>query len=161
MDEIDRLRDQLGRAVNGGAWHGPALAELLGGVDAAAAAARPIAGAHTIWEVALHADAWQRIVARRLAGEAFREMPPEIDWPPVTDTRAAAWEAVRAGLREGRDKLDATLSAFPAARLDETVRGSRSTYYATVHGLVQHHVYHAGQVALLLRALGRGTGGPA
>ena len=52
--ELRRLEEQLERTLEGGAWHGPSVLEVLEGVTAAQAAAHPIAGAHSIWELVLH-----------------------------------------------------------------------------------------------------------
>ncbi|HTS08685.1 MAG TPA: DinB family protein, partial [Candidatus Eisenbacteria bacterium] len=67
--EATRIADQLRRAFDGSAWHGPALLEILADVDAAAAAARPIANVHSIWELVLHIAAWDGAGLRRLAGK--------------------------------------------------------------------------------------------
>ena len=66
MRETERIADQLKRAHEGGAWHGPAIDELLRGVTAGQAAARPFEGAHSIWELVAHAEAWERAILRRL-----------------------------------------------------------------------------------------------
>ena len=68
---------QLSAAVSSGPmtgpmWHGPALAEVLEGVTAERAAARPIPGAHTIWEIVLHIIAWAEIARARLKGRVDR-----------------------------------------------------------------------------------------
>jgi hypothetical protein len=52
--EVSRLDDQLKRALEGEAWHGPSVLESLAGISAAQAAIHPIAGAHSIWELVLH-----------------------------------------------------------------------------------------------------------
>lgn len=52
--DLQRLEEQLERALEGEAWHGPSVLEILEGVTAAQAAAHPIAGAHSIWELVLH-----------------------------------------------------------------------------------------------------------
>ncbi len=70
MTESVRLADQLRRAFEGNAWHGDSLLELLAGVDAKTAAAKPIKDAHSIWELVLHIAAWDDAVRRRTAGEA-------------------------------------------------------------------------------------------
>jgi hypothetical protein len=54
MTEAARIAQQLENAFSGGAWHGPALLELLADVDATTAAAHPVPGAHSIWELVLH-----------------------------------------------------------------------------------------------------------
>jgi len=68
MKEVERIADQLRQAFEGDAWHGPSVREVLDGVSAQRASKRPIAGAHTIWEVVHHIHAWQVGVMRRLHG---------------------------------------------------------------------------------------------
>jgi uncharacterized damage-inducible protein DinB len=58
MSESARLADQIRRAFDGEAWHGDSMLELLANVDAKMAAAHPIKGAHSIWELLLHSAAW-------------------------------------------------------------------------------------------------------
>src|ERR1700756_3034247 len=70
MSLIDQVVDQLHRAFDGEAWHGPALMEVLEGIDAETAAERPIPGAHSIWELVVHITAWEEVVARRIQGQA-------------------------------------------------------------------------------------------
>lgn len=86
MTEVERIVDQLNRAFEGEAWHGPAVVEILEGITAPQAAARPLHGAHSIWEITLHIAAWERAVLRRLHGERA-ELLTEEDWPavPMTD----------------------------------------------------------------------------
>src|SRR5512146_545881 len=99
MREIDRISEQLRRAAEGEAWHGPSVLENLQGVNATVAAARPIAGAHTLWEVLLHITAWNRAVGRRLTGQAV-ELTGDGDFPPVTDTSESAWQAAVQDFRD-------------------------------------------------------------
>ncbi len=92
MSERERIADQLRRAMEGDAWHGPALRELLKGVSSEMAATTPIAGAHSIWEVILHIAAWTEAVRRRLQGDPAR-LTPEEDWPTVGERTDEAWNA--------------------------------------------------------------------
>jgi len=158
MSEIDRLIDELRRDQQADPWHGPSARQVLEGVTAAAAAARPIPGAHSIWELALHIIAWRNEVARRVDGGEPAE-PAEGDWPAVTDTSDAAWDRTRARMEESYDRLVAALRRLPEGRLDEPVSPTRDpasgvTYYVTLHGVPQHDAYHLGQVSLLKRAFG-------
>src|SRR5262245_49262988 len=105
MSEIQRIEDQLGRAFEGHAWHGPAVRELLADVTAAKAAARPLSDAHNIWEIALHIATWEEVVRRRLQGEAVADLPPEQDWPLVQDISEAAWRKVIDDLERGHRSL--------------------------------------------------------
>jgi hypothetical protein len=73
--EMERLEDQLRRSFEGDAWHGPAVLEVLAGVDAGQAAARPIADGHCIWELVLHLAGTYRLVLRRLGGDGAQLLP--------------------------------------------------------------------------------------
>ena len=78
-----RIADQLRRAFDGSAWHGPALLELLEDVDAATAAAKPLPNVHSIWELVLHIAVWDDAGLRRLSGKKWQ--PTGLaNFPPVT-----------------------------------------------------------------------------
>ena len=152
MSEIERIADQLRRAYEGKAWHGPAVREILAGATAAQAARRPLPDAHSIWELVVHIGVWEAFVRRRLEGEIITDVPPEQDWPPVTDTSEAAWTRALAQLEEGHLRLRKVIAALPESRLSDTVQGMGYSVYFMLHGVVQHGLYHAGQIALLKKA---------
>ena len=151
MSESDHIADQLRRAFYGDAWHGDSLFEILAGVTAAQAAARPVKDAHSIWELVLHIAAWDGAVRRRMIGVAL-ELSGDDNFPPVTDVSEAAWRKVLAHLRRAHDELIEAVEKFPKARLAEQVPGKRGAHYSfyyMLHGVAQHELYHAGQIALL------------
>jgi uncharacterized damage-inducible protein DinB len=149
MSQVETLADQLERSFHGGAWHGPAVAEALAGVDAAAAAARPLAGGHSIWEIVHHLTVWTDVPRRRIDGEGLQDLPAERDWPPVRETSAGAWSAALAALEEAHAALRARVGGLTDAQLDDPVVGSDPTVRGMLLGVVQHNAYHAGQIALL------------
>jgi uncharacterized damage-inducible protein DinB len=154
VSESARIADQLRRAFNGGAWHGDSLFEILKGVDAAQAAARPIAGAHSIWELVLHIAAWDDAVRRRMTGVAVR-LSGQKNFPPVVNTSDAAWSEAREHLRQVHEELVEAVEKFPEKSLKKQVPGKKGAhyhFYYMLHGLVQHELYHAGQIALLKKA---------
>ncbi len=152
MRELDRIADQLHHAVHGEAWHGPSLLELLADVDARAAAAHPIAGAHSIWEILLHVIVWSRVALRRMNGETVQPTP-EQDWPPVRDESPAAWTRTLEDFRSAQQELMAKLRSMRDENLNNPVPGKPYDNYFQLHGLIQHHLYHAGQIALLKKAV--------
>jgi len=151
MSEASRVADQLRRAFDGDAWHGDSLFEILEGVTAAGAAAYPIAGAHSIWELVLHIAAWDGAVLRRLGGVAV-ELSDAENFPRVTDAGEAAWRSVLAHVRLVHEELVAAVAGLSDVRLYEMVPGKQEahyTFYYMLHGVAQHELYHAGQIALL------------
>jgi uncharacterized damage-inducible protein DinB len=154
MSETGRIWDLLQRAYEGDAWHGPALRELLENVPPAKAPARPVPAAHTIWEIALHIAVYEGVVRRRIEGEPVGELSHEEEWPAVADTTPASWRRALQEFDEEHRRLREALSAFPDSRLADTVPGRDYPFYIMLYGVIQHDLYHAGQIALLMRAQG-------
>jgi uncharacterized damage-inducible protein DinB len=138
-------------------WHGSALADLLGDVTAEQAAERPIRGAHTIWELVLHATAWTEIARERLIGSAKADPTPEEDWPPVpTDRSPDAWRTTLERLKEAHRELAADVEKLGDSDLIGRVPGKDHAVLTMLHGIIEHDAYHGGQIAILKKALGVG-----
>jgi uncharacterized damage-inducible protein DinB len=157
MSETARIHDQFRRAFDGEAWHGPSVLALLNGVTAEQASARPIPGAHTIWELTQHIRAWEGACLRRLNGDPA-QLPDSEDWSDVNDHSEAAWETTKQKLVETHQQLLQAIASLDDSRLDQPIindaQTTSSTVYVTLHGGVQHDLYHAGQIAILKKALG-------
>ena len=154
MREVERIAEQLRRAHEGGAWHGPALSELLRGVTAEQAAARPFEGAHSIWESVAHVEAWERAILRRLGGDPAQIYDTEEDWPATGEVSDRAWRKTLERLTKTYLALRDAVLGLEDADLDGPILPNMSTRYVTLHGAVQHALYHAGQIALVRKALG-------
>jgi uncharacterized damage-inducible protein DinB len=154
MTEIERILDQLKRAYQGSAWHGPSVREVLAGVTAQQAHARPLRNAHSIWELVHHIAVWENAGRRRLEGDrAEIDISSPEDWPPADDTSEAAWEQTKAALDRGHEALRKAIARLDEASLDQLILEGLSTVYVTLHGVIQHDLYHAGQIAMLKKAL--------
>lgn len=146
--EANRIQEQLQRAFAGRAWHGPSVLELLADVDAAKAAARPIANAHSIWELVLHIAAWDKAGVRRLNGDRA-DLTDGENFPAVTDTSEEAWHQTIESLKRAHRELHYAIESLDDTRLDQPIIAGMSSVYGTLHGIIQHGLYHAGQIALL------------
>jgi uncharacterized damage-inducible protein DinB len=154
MSEIDRILDQMDRAFSGDAWHGPPLKSLLDGLLAEEASKHPLEGAHSIWEIVQHITAWNTIVRRELTGESL-SITPEQDWPPVWEVSEAAWHRTVENLVEAHSRLREAAKGLRDEQLEEKpIKRTSNSRYVMLHGIVQHDLYHAGQIAVLKKALG-------
>jgi uncharacterized damage-inducible protein DinB len=154
MTEPFRLADQIRRAFEGSAWHGDSVLELLADINAARASARPIRDAHSIWEILLHIAAWDDAVRRRASGTTVT-LTDEQNFPPVSDPTEAAWSQAIESTQKTHNELIKAVASFPESRLTEQVPGKTEKYYNFYYmfsGIVQHELYHAGQIALLKKA---------
>lgn len=151
MLDTELIADQIGRAFQGESWHGPSVCEVLAGVSAEDAAAHPIPGAHSIWEIVLHLTSGYDLVLRRIRGEHVR-LSPEEEWPPPVDLSTDAWRESQDNLKQLNRQLQSAVRAFPIERLSQEL-GSEYPAYIQFCGAPQHDLYHAGQIAILKKAL--------
>jgi uncharacterized damage-inducible protein DinB len=152
LGELPRITDQLRRAFEGGAFHGPAVMEILRDVTAEQANRRPIPQAHTIWEITQHIAGWQTEIKNRLGGQHARTLPPEQNFPQRRDASEAAWRKTLEELEASYRDLSVAMAKFPESRLGDVVPGRDYNFYVLLHGIVQHDLYHAGQIALLKKS---------
>src|ERR1700691_1334239 len=138
------IAEQLRRAFEGDAWHGPALLELLQNMDAATAAAQPLSDVHSIWELMLHVAAWDDAACRRLGGEKV-QLTGTANFPVVPNPTQTKWREAIAHAKHTHDVLVKTVGELPDSRLRERVPGKRYDFYFMLNGVQQHGLYHAGQ----------------
>ncbi|MGA8762562.1 MAG: DinB family protein [Candidatus Sulfotelmatobacter sp.] len=153
--EAASIADQLRRAFDGNAWHGPALLELLEDVNATTAAARPLPTVHSIWELVLHVAVWDAAASRRLRGDKYQ--PTGLANFPLVPRHSTerAWRKAVAHAKRTHDALVRTVAILPESRLHSRVPGKRYDFFHMLHGVVQHELYHAGQIAILKKVQNR------
>ena len=161
MSEAHRLADQIQRAHDGDPWHGSPVKAILEGVTHEQASRRPPSGAHSIWELVLHMSGWRNEVARRATGEPAGE-PAAGDWPAVGDPTAARWKEALAALDASHQNLIAVVQRLSDERMLQPTNDPRNrelgtgvSYYELLHGIVQHDAYHAGQIAIVKKIIGK------
>jgi uncharacterized damage-inducible protein DinB len=158
-EEAVRIADELTRAMENDPWHGDSVSAILSDVTSEMASAKPGAPVHSIWEIVRHMTAWTAEVERRIDGLP-PGLPEEGDWPAPSGAAEKHWrrdvEALMRAHRQLRDKVKAVSDAsLLAPTRDQRNRptGAGVTRYVLLHGLAQHHAYHAGQIAILKRWL--------
>jgi uncharacterized damage-inducible protein DinB len=151
------LTDELRKAYDGDAWHGGNTLSLLMAANAQKVFIHPIPNAHSIAELTLHLTAWTEEVIDRINGGTAKE-PLRGDWPEPMDQSEAEWELIVNDFKKANEKLiqlieKLNLSDWSAAVKDERnpALGSGVNNAQLLNGLIQHHAYHSGQIALLLK----------
>jgi len=145
------LAREVETLAHGETWHGPALDELLGGVSPETASARPVPGAHTIWELVLHVTGWTNVFRRRLEGTATEE-PEGGDFPAPPPPSAPAWSEARQALALAHAQLAARVAGLTRAGLAAPVPGRPFDARFQIRAAIRHTVYHSGQIGLLRKA---------
>ncbi|PYS51388.1 MAG: hypothetical protein DMF68_04570 [Acidobacteria bacterium] len=151
VSEAAYIADELREIHEGNAWHGPSLREALDGITAEQAAARAIESAHSIWEIVGHITGWENVFSLRLEGTQTKA--PDEDFPPVHKVSEEDWKQALAELDGTHARLLKVIASLSDAKLDEMIAGTGYSVRYLLHGIVRHHVYHAGQIVLLRKAL--------
>src|SRR4051812_44651332 len=102
-------------------WHGPAMLQALDGVSATAAAAHPIAGAHSIGELVAHVALWAEIARDRIEGCDHATPSPAADFPAASGDAEESWSAAVSRLRESYRALAATTARLGESDLSRSV----------------------------------------
>ena len=149
MTEAARIADQLRSAFEGEAWHGPAVLELLADVDpSTAACASASRRAQHLGTRSAYRGLGRGCQPAHCDGQGPHLNDAE-NFPPVKDKSRAAWKEAIALLKRAHNELVKTVAALPDSRLNERVPGKKYTVYVMLHGVTQHELYHAGQIAIL------------
>jgi uncharacterized damage-inducible protein DinB len=152
--ESARIADQLRRAFRGDAWHGPSLLDLLAEITPEQARARPMRSVHNIWELVLHIDVYLQVVFEATQGTPMPKLyGTEKDWAAVWGESAEGWFDTQDSLFQNAEKVAQAIEKFEDAKLQDIAPGRSYDFYYLFHGIVQHSLYHAGQIAILKKAI--------
>ena len=148
MTEAERIADQLLRAFEGDTWAGRSIKSIVAEISAEQAARHPLAGSHSAWELVRHIGTWLTVAEIRLGGQVH-DPTEEENFGRIADQSAAAWEEEWRELERRYRGLAEAVTRLPDQRLDQLVAGREYSVYHLLHGVVQHSLYHAGQIAVL------------
>ena len=154
--ECNRIAYALTSAINGDAWYGDSLRKILDNVTARQAEAHPIPNAHSIWELVVHVEAWVKFCLGAVQGTAipaWQSMPKEQDWPSIIAIGEQAWKQAMNSFFSTHLQLVEALKILSDDRLEATVPGRSYNFYHLFQSMIQHAVYHGGQIALLRKML--------
>lgn len=157
MTTSEKLSRELQNVLTGDPWYGNNIYSIIEKVGFDAAFEKPPGAAHTIAGIVLHMLAWTEEVLDRLNGKSA-SLPLSGDWPDTSAPDEEKWQNYVNDLKLVNVNLQGVIENFPEEKwnepmIDERNRelGSGVNYEELVNGLIQHLVYHSGQIALLTR----------
>ena len=151
MSATALIRKHYDRVLSGDAWHGEPVWQILEGIPATTAAARLVPGGHTIWEIVAHMTFWEGVVIKRLHGERAG-LVDDLNFPVMPAATEENWQKTLEDFRASNAAFRDALEQLDPAKLEQPSAAGKRTYYEEAHGIIEHHVYHAGQIALLKKA---------
>ncbi len=129
-----------------GAWYGPAVAELLERITPEAAIKVPAPGAHTIADLLQHLLLWNERIRKTDDSHPMPKWEADKEWAEP----AIPWSELLARWTQSRDLLEERMRKFPVGDLAKQTPGRDYPYEFMWNGIVQHTIWHSGQIALVL-----------
>ncbi|KAF0153147.1 MAG: DinB family protein [Ignavibacteria bacterium] len=156
---INKLIIELNKVIEGDPWFGAPLKSILEGINCQQAVMRINTNAHSIAEIALHILAWVEETASRLEGNEPKE-PKRGDWQSIDTLDKVEWENIVNKIFEMHKRIEELVASFSLEKLEEQVGSERNPALGTgfsfremLVGLMEHNVYHGGQIALLKKLI--------
>lgn len=155
MNIQQSLAIDLRALFSGQPWFGDSMHDILDGLSWQQANAQPLTDGRSIHRLVLHVIAWHEFTLDALAGKPFPEIEwgGPIDFPPVPDDEIG-WQNTLARLAETQIQLlDFYENRLDGRLLRRRVAGRKYDFRFLLSGLIQHDVYHFGQIGFLKRAV--------
>jgi uncharacterized damage-inducible protein DinB len=148
-EQIQKIADSYQAVTIKGAWYGPTVAELIAKIPVELATTPPVPGAHSISELLQHLLLWNERIRNTSESYPMPRWDAEKEWAEP----AIPWKELVARWNQSRDLLEERIRKFPVEDLTKQVPGRNYPYETMFHGIVQHAIYHSGQIAMVLSML--------
>ena len=159
MNISQQLQKDLETVLSGDPWYGSNLYDIIEQVSFEAAFEKPPGSVHNIAGIVLHMLSWTEEVLDRMNGQTA-QLPSSGDWPDPGTPDEQKWQNYVNDLKLVNVNLLGVIQNFPEEKWNEPINDERNrelgtavSYEELVKGLIQHHIYHSGQVALLCRII--------
>lgn len=146
---LNNLINLINAAFHGGAWHGPSLLELTKGLKVKEAAYKA-GNIHTIAELVYHVTSWRLFALKKIQGDPEYNIDNEkMNFGEIQKVDEFELETLMMELTLSHDELIKALEARDDQFLLEVVPGAEYNYDTLIHGIIQHDIYHSGQIAII------------
>lgn len=151
---INDITQRLDNTLNGDPWFGRSARSLLQEIDPELVFRHPGNNGHSIAELLWHMITWAQFTLDRLEKKQEPDMAAfeSLDWRNI-DHDIHSWEK---GLKEFDSvykKIIRQLKTKEDAFLKEKVDYRSYNFQFLLNGLIEHTIYHLGQIALIHKLL--------
>ncbi|HLG39194.1 MAG TPA: DinB family protein [Chitinophagaceae bacterium] len=151
--ELSSIIRNLQNVNSGQPWYGRPVYEMLEEIDPAIVYKRPNKQ-HSLIELLYHMITWAEFTLRRIEGDKEKDMAAfeKLDWREI-DPKKHTWQKGIAEFKTIHEKIIALLGKKDDAFLKEDVDYRKYNFRFLLNGLIQHNIYHTGQIAYVKKLL--------
>lgn len=142
----------LSQAFEGEPWYGQSVMKKLENVPYKIGYKTCIPESHSVAEIVGHLIAWKCFAVEKLKSNKSYdiEIDSEIDWPIIEVSSPEEWEELKHKLVLAQSEIYKCLEAKADDDfLDEIVKGKNYNFEYLIRGIIQHDIYHLGQIGLI------------
>jgi len=153
-NEIELVISQLREVYEGDPWYGKAVTKLLKEVNEKVVFQK-LNGQHSILELVWHMITWREFTIDRLRHSPQMQLEyfNKNDWRKLDHNDVTLWPQGLERLQETQNELIESLKHLDDSILDKQVPDRSFNFRKLLYGVVQHDIYHLGQIAYLNKLL--------
>ena len=148
--EVTAIIKNLDTTLSGQPWFGRAIYELIQEADESVVHKKPGQGLHSLNELIWHMQTWAAFTLAQLEEQSMEDLQAieMLDWRQL-NAKEHTWKKGVKALKDCHQRIIKILSTKEDAFLKEMVPGRQYNFRFMLNGLIQHNIYHAGQIAQL------------
>ena len=153
-NELKSLIRELEISLDGQPWYGRSVYEILNEVKDEEAFKKPTADAHSLIDLLYHMLTWASFTLKRIEKDKINDLAAfeKLDWREI-DPQIHGWEIALTEFIATHQHIIALLQTKDDSFLDEKVDYRDYNFRFLIKGLIQHNIYHLGQVAYLKKII--------
>ena len=153
--ELQSIINNLQRVNSGQPWFGRPVFALLEDIDAAKAFINPEGHIHSAADLLYHMITWADFSLHRIKGDKEKDMAAfeELDWRKI-DPRIHTWPGGIGQFKAIHEEIVRELETKDDGFLSGIVDYRNYNFRFLLNGLIQHNIYHIGQIAYVKKLLG-------
>ena len=153
--KIKSLINKYESIYNGKPWYGDSIMKILKNVNPQIVFNKVDEKSHSIAELAAHMIGWREIVYSQMQGKTKSRLTQKetFNWKRFDKNEKTVWKNLLKRLDKNQKKIISFLGKKNDEFLTSKVPGKRRNTEFLIEGIIQHDIYHLGQIALLNRVL--------
>lgn len=146
--EMQSIISNLKRVNSDEPWFGRAVYTILDEIDPSIVHKKPNDNSHSLIELLWHMNTWAEFTLKSIdkAGKENISAIEKMDWREI-DPTIHTWQKGLAEFKKINEQIIALLEKKDDAFLKEMVDQRKYNFRFMLNGLIQHNIYHLGQVA--------------
>jgi uncharacterized damage-inducible protein DinB len=153
-NETQSIIKKIETTLSGEPWFGRALYVILEEVDAKKVYIKPNNTEHSLIELLYHMITWADFTLKRLEKDKINDLTAaeELDWRTI-NPKIHTWKKGLAEFKAINKKIIALLNTKDDDFLVEPVDYRKYNFRFLLNGMIEHNIYHLGQIAYLNKLL--------